>query len=94
MNSSELLVSPKMLELVESLKRSDGSPLIIFDLPPLLTADDALAFTPHVDAVLLVVEEGKTVPTELERATDLLKGTHLLGSVLNKSAQTQVAYYS
>jgi len=93
-NSSELLVSPKMLELVEALKRSDASRLIIFDLPPLLTADDALAFSPHVEAALLVVEEGKTTAAELERATELLQGTHLLGSVLNKSTQTHAAYYS
>jgi hypothetical protein len=38
-----------------------------------------------VDAALLVVEEGKTSTQDAQRATDLLKDTHLIGVVLNKS---------
>jgi protein-tyrosine kinase len=84
-NSSELLNSPKMVQLVDELKSRYPSRIVIFDLPPLLTASDALAFSPYVDAALLVLEEGKTKVQDLERAAELLKGTNLIGTTLNKS---------
>jgi len=93
-HSSELLVSHTMLELIEELKRSRPGAMLIFDLPPLLTSDDAFAFAPHLDGVLMVVEEGRTAPAELSRATELLSnGSHLLGTVMNKSLQSLHAHY-
>ena len=44
-----------------------------------------MAFIPHVDAALLVIEEGKTQADAVKRAVGLLQGTNLLGTVLNKS---------
>jgi capsular exopolysaccharide synthesis family protein len=85
MNSSEMLNSPKMTRLVEEMKQRYPSRIVIFDLPPVLSAADALAFSPYVDAALLVVEEGKTGRQDLERAVELLSGTNVLGTVLNKS---------
>lgn len=85
MNSSEMLNSPKMSRLVEEMKRRYPSRIVIFDLPPVLDAADALAFSPYVDAALLVVEEGKTGRQDLERTVDLLSSTNVLGTVLNKS---------
>ena len=86
-NSSEMLNSPKMKQLVEELKERYRSRIILFDLPPLLTSSDALAFAPYVDAFLMVVEEGKSPASEVQRAAELLTHTHLLGTVLNKSQQ-------
>jgi exopolysaccharide/PEP-CTERM locus tyrosine autokinase len=83
-NSSELLNSPKMSHLVDELKTRYPSRIVVFDLPPLLTTSDALAFSPYVDAALLVIEDGRTTAQELERAAELLKGTNLLGTTLNK----------
>ncbi|MHB8622307.1 MAG: CpsD/CapB family tyrosine-protein kinase [Sulfuricaulis sp.] len=84
-NSSEMLNSPKMVRLVEELKTRYPSRIVIFDLPPLLNAADALVFSPYVDAALLVIEEGKTEAEDAKRAVGLLQGTHFLGTVLNKS---------
>lgn len=84
-NSSEMLSSPKMGRLVEEMKARYPSRIIIFDLPPLLTTSDTLAFAPHVDAALLVVEEGVTRKDELQRAVDLLDVTNIVGTVLNKA---------
>jgi len=84
-NSAELLNSPKMVQLVEELKDRYPERLVVFDLPPVLTAADALAFAPYVDAALLVLEEGKTQQEEARRAVELLDQTHILGTVLNKS---------
>ena len=90
-NSSELLGSKRMAQLVEELKSRYRSRIVLFDLPPLLTGADVLAFAPHVDAALLVVEERKTPAEDVIRAAELLSETHLIGTVLNKSAEANVA---
>jgi protein-tyrosine kinase len=88
-NSSEMLSSPKMKQLVEELKERYHSRIILFDLPPLLSSADALAFSPYVDAALLVIEEGKTPEDEIQRAVELLQNTQIIGTVLNKSRQVK-----
>ena len=45
-NSAEMLNSPKMAQLVEDMKSRYHSRIIIFDLPPVLSSADALAFSP------------------------------------------------
>ena len=92
-NSSEMLSSPKMVHLVEELKTRYPSRLVIFDMPPMLIADDVLAFAPYVDAFLLVIEEGKTKEQELLRSVDLLSNKNIIGTVLNKSTETMDNYY-
>ena len=90
-NSAEALASPKMALLVEELKHRYPARFLVFDLPPLLTRADALGFAPHIDALLLVGEEGRTVSTDVERAMGLLKGrVPILGGVLNKSGRRTV----
>ena len=84
-NSAEMLSSPKMAQLVDELKSRYPSRIVLFDLPPLLSSADTLAFSPYVDAALLVLEEGKTKAEDVKRANELLQGTHLIGTVLNKS---------
>jgi len=92
-NSSELLSSPQMHALVEEMKARYPSRFVLFDLPPVLSVDDALSFTPYVDAVLLVLEEGVTTRDDVARSVDLLRNTAFLGTVLNKSsAQITGAY--
>lgn len=84
-NSAEMLNSPKMVRLVEELKTRYPSRIVLFDLPPLLSAADALAFSPYVDAALLVLEEAKTQSDDAMRAMDLLGPDKVVGCVLNKS---------
>lgn len=92
-NSAEMLNSPKMARLVQELKARYPSRIILFDLPPLLNAADALAFSPYVDAALLVIEDGKTQQEEVKQAIGLLQGTNVIGTVLNKSwrSNSQIA---
>jgi len=86
-HSSEILCSPKMIELVEELKGRYADRLVLFDMPPVLGGDDVIAFAPYVDAVLLVVEEGGTTKDELMEAYALLDGANILGTVLNKAEE-------
>ena len=85
MNSAELLSSPKMAQLVDELKTRYPSRIVLFDTPALLSNADTLAFSPYVDAALLVIEDGKTSREDVTRAVELLRQTNVLGTVLNKS---------
>jgi protein-tyrosine kinase len=90
-NSTEILTSPKMVALVEELKHRYPSRVVIFDLPPLLHTADVLAFSPYTDALLMVVEEGKTTGEELRRALTLVKNSRpVLGTVLNKAGRSSL----
>jgi capsular exopolysaccharide synthesis family protein len=91
-NSSELISSPKMVNLIKEIKSRYESRIIIFDLSPLFAADDALLFMPYVDAALLVVEDGKNTSDELQHSLYILEQTNLLGLVLNKSRQPLPIY--
>lgn len=81
---SELLSSPQMGKLLSDIVNRYQDRFIIFDLPALLDDDDALVFAPYADAVLLVVEDGVTKRSEIERCKQLLEGTQMIGTVLNK----------
>ena len=91
--SSELLSSPRMLNLVKELKSRYQSRIIIFDLPPLLNVDDAMVFLPNVDSTLLVVENGRNKKSEVQDSMRLLAGTNLVGTVLNKGDEDVRDYY-
>ena len=92
-NSSELLASPVMGRLVQELKTRYPARMVLFDLPPILASDDALAFSPHIDALLLVVRDAKTTRDELEHALEILKDVPILGTVLNASDEKISTYY-
>jgi len=92
-NSSEVLASPAMGSLVQELKSRYPSRMVIFDLPPVLSADDALAFAPYVDAFLLVLRDGKNTSKELEHTMEIMKNATILGTVLNASSEKLSSYY-
>ena len=94
-NSSETLTSPRMAELMQALEAETPQRILIFDMPPVLAADDVLAFAPQIDGLLLVVAEGTTDRNSLRRAKEVLAEMNLLGVVLNRSAErNDAAYYS
>ncbi len=93
-HSAELLTSPRMRQFVEELRARDPEGLIVFDTPPLLLADDVLAFSPQVDAITLIVAEGETEREDLSQSIALLADQNVVGIVLNKSRDVaQSAYY-
>jgi protein-tyrosine kinase len=92
-HSSEMLSSPRMVSLIEDMKARYPSRLVLLDMPPVLACDDVLAFSPHVDAVLLVAVDGETDKDELSRATSLLEKMNMLGIALNKSSAPNSGYY-
>src|SRR5208282_3894761 len=81
--SSELLSAESMGGLVQELRTRYANRVLIFDLPPVLLADDALAFSRHVQAGLFVVAEGRTARDDLTRSLTLLRSLPIVGTVLN-----------
>jgi non-specific protein-tyrosine kinase len=92
-DASEMLTSLKMKALVNEIKTRYPDRYVIFDLPPLLTTADAVAFSPFVDAILMVVQSGKTSIADVKKAVDLLPREKFIGFVLNKhKAPSQAPY--
>jgi hypothetical protein len=92
-NSSETLSSRKISDLIKDLRRRYESRIVIFDLPPVLGADDAIALLPQIDCVLMVVANGMTTKREIEDSLRLLPASTLIGTVLNKAEITPSTYY-
>lgn len=79
------IMNPSRLrQLAGELKSRARNRILIFDLPPLRAGTWAQALLPCVDAALLVIEDGVTTRQDAERAKQMLAGTTLVGSVLNK----------
>ena len=91
--SSEALSSKKVESLIQDLRNRYESRIVIFDLPPVLTADDAIAILPKIDCALLVVGNGMSSQSDIEETMHLLAGINLLGVVLNKTEVEQRTYY-
>ncbi len=84
--SSELMTSQAMRAIVAEMKQRYANRVVIFDLPPLLTSDDALALSPLIDCNLLVVCEGKTRKSDYHYALELLDPERFIGAVANRAA--------
>ncbi len=82
--SSEILSSPKMKSLVSEIKSRYSDRYIFFDVPPILSAADAVAFSPMVDSILMVVQASKTSIQDIKKACDLIPREKFLGFVLNR----------
>jgi protein-tyrosine kinase len=91
-NSSEILSGPRTRELVAELRARYPERVIIFDLPPVLHADDALSFAPQIECGLVVAAEGRTRRNDLVRTIELLSKTQLVGTVLNRAADASSGY--
>ena len=91
-HSSELLAGPRSREIVSELRSRYPDRIIIYDLPPVLTADDALAFAPLVECGLVVASEGRTRRDDLVRTVELLEKTPIVGTVLNRAVDAVSGY--
>ena len=92
-NASDLLGSPAMRNFAST--ESNGSDLIIFDLPPLATFVDVRAVAPVVDAFVLVTAWGQTDQDVVVRAlscSDIVY-QRMLGCVLNKVDMGAIRYF-
>ena len=92
-NPSELLNSPAVPEILTAMEAELDLSLMIFDMPPMMAADDMLAFAGKVDCVLLVAAAESTSIAEIDRCErELAAQTNVLGVVLNKCRYTEPSY--
>jgi len=83
--SAELLHSPIAAEVLREIETRYRPDFMVFDLPPVMEADDALAFLGNVDCALLVTSAEHTTSAQLEACLrDIKARTALAGVVLNK----------
>jgi protein-tyrosine kinase len=90
--SSEALSGPRARDVVSELRERYPERIVLFDLPPILGADDALAFLPLVECGVIVVSEGETPREDLLRCMELTAKTPIVGTVLNRSSVVAGAY--
>lgn len=92
--SSEILGSPRMKELISDMKGRYPERYIIIDAPPILTGADVLTLAPLVDQVIVVVHAGVTSLDDVKQAVQYLPREKILGFVLNRSSTDHAKYYS
>jgi len=92
-NATELLGSPKMKSLVQEIKHRYNDRYVIFDVPPILSSADAIAFAPLVDCILMVVEEGRTSVKDVKKALEMIPAEKFMGYVLNRRKAPIRGYY-
>jgi non-specific protein-tyrosine kinase len=83
-DSSELLSSEMMEQLVREMGERYDDRYVFFDAPPVLGYAEALAMAPMMDGIIMVVESGNTSRKDVQKAVSLLPPDKLLGFVLNK----------
>lgn len=90
-----LLVSPRLPALLDALKKY--ADVVIVDSPPVLVAPDASILAAAVDGTVLIVSEGRTGNSVVEKVQALLTsrdGVHLLGVAFNRvKLDGAYAYY-
>jgi succinoglycan biosynthesis transport protein ExoP len=84
-NSSDVLTSPAMKEMLRAAKSSYD--YVLVDLPPILPVVDVKAAAHLFEAFVLVVEWGSTSTDEIVKAVNAspILSERLLGAVLNKA---------
>jgi Mrp family chromosome partitioning ATPase len=92
-DSSELLSAQRARALIGEMRQRYQDRVLIFDLPPVLQADDALAFAGYVQAGLVVVGERRTQREDLSRTLELLADLAIIGTVLNATREAVDTYY-
>jgi protein-tyrosine kinase len=91
---AETLSSARVNALVNDVANRYDQRIIIYDLPPILNADDSLIMLKRVDCVLFVVGNGLVKETEIEEAMHHIPRDKLLGVVLNRAEDmTSESYY-
>ncbi|MDH3972734.1 MAG: polysaccharide biosynthesis tyrosine autokinase [Deltaproteobacteria bacterium] len=90
-NSTELLASPKMPQIIEILKSEFD--YVIIDCPPVLPLADMNVLSKMVDDVLLVVQAGKTHKDLVAQAIKALSRGKVAGFILNGTEKSAKNYY-
>jgi len=84
--ATELLASDAMTKLVEEMASRYPDRIIVFDSPPLLLTTESRVLATHMGQVVLVVNAGKTLQSEVKQAIDTIENCPVKMLVLNRSS--------
>jgi Mrp family chromosome partitioning ATPase len=83
--AAELLAGRGAAHVIDRMEADFAPDVMLFDLPPLLMTDDAMAFMDQIDCVLLVAAAERNTMAQITRcAEDLAARCNFLGVILNK----------
>jgi len=85
-NAAETLHDPLCARALDDMILTLDPDVVLYDLPAILSCDDAAAFLPQIDALLLVADGTQTTAEQIRACEDIL-GDHveLLGVILNRA---------
>jgi len=86
-DASELLATSRLDELLRAIRRRSPDALIMIDLPPVVSTDEALVVAPRVDALYIVAGEGRTRRDALQRSMEMLSDSPVAGLILNRASE-------
>jgi len=91
---SDMLLRARTSEVLDEIEATYRPDLMLFDMPPMLVADDASAFLRNVDCAMVVAEAGSTTVAQVDVCEkELAEQTNVLGVVLNKCRFPNDGYY-
>lgn len=83
--SAELLQSPGTVSTLDDVAARYTPDTMIFDMPPMLTGDDTMAFLAQTDCVLLLAAAEQTSIKQIDKCErDIASQTNVMGVILNK----------
>ena len=91
--STELLASERMEQVMHELATRYPDRLIVMDSPPLMVTSEAQAVAREAGQIVMVVESGKTTNQEIQEALELLDRNKAINLILNKSLYSQTGGY-
>ena len=91
--STELLASDRMVDVVKELANRYPDRIIVMDSPPLLITSEAQALAKQAGQITLVIESGKTLHQHVQEMLETLDQSKPINVILNKSIYTQQGGY-
>lgn len=84
-NSTELLASNSMEELLQDISSRYADRIVIFDAPPLLATTESRVLAARMGQILMVVSEGTTGRDDISQAFAAVQACPIVLSMLNRS---------
>jgi protein-tyrosine kinase len=91
--ATELLASDAMEQLLDEMGQRYPDRLIIFDSPPLLPTTESRVLASHMGQIVLVVQAGKTLQSEVDQALLTIEECPVKLLVLNQATGAQPSGY-
>ncbi|WP_412972015.1 XrtA-associated tyrosine autokinase [Glaciecola sp. MF2-115] len=93
--STELLASGAMHELITEFSTRYADRVVIIDTPPIIGINESAVLANFAGQAVVVVEEGRSKLSDIEKAVERLNPDMAIGFVVNKSLNSseQTGYY-